>query len=49
VRGAVSSSPHIAGDGAWTVENKEDRIRSAAAAPPNVKTSPRKNNVQTKT
>ena len=50
VGSAVSPSPHIAGDGAQTVENKDDRIRSAARRTSTTsKTERRKNNVQTKT
>ena len=38
-----------AGDAAWTVENKEESVSSAPAAPHRTKSEPRKNNVQTKT
>ncbi len=46
---AVSPFMHVTGDGARTVENKEGSIRSAVAAPHQVKSEPSKNNVQTKT
>ena len=46
---AVSRFPHIAGDGARSIENKEEIGKSAARSPQRARSATAKNNVQTNT